>query len=156
MKKAFLFTIVALFAASSAWAGFGLPKVSGTGSGHVDSALNKGIDKGKNMAVAQVINDKLKKYNCMFKKDDAMQARDVSCDLNKIASELSMWKNGLESTIVNKVRVNVMAGHKKSDSMAMDRARNVCNKISEKVSWWDCVESTGKGSNDVMVSVSVN
>lgn len=155
MKKSFIAAIAALAVAGTAWAGFGIPKVN-TGNSTTNTVVNKGIDMGKNKAVASIINDKLKKYHCAFKTDKAMQASDVSCDINKISGELSTWKSGLESTIVNKVKVNVMAHHKNSDRMAMDRARNVCNKIAEKVNWWDCVESTGVGSNDVMVSVSVN
>lgn len=154
MKKLIAPLVAAVVVASSAFAGFGIPKVN-TGNSTANTIVNKGVDMGKNKAVEKLINDKLSQYRCVYPNDKAVQASDASCDWNKISGDLATWKNGLESTIVNKVQVNVMAHHKTSDSLAMDRARNICNKISQKVNWWDCQESTGVGSNDVMVSVSV-
>lgn len=148
---------LAVLVASSAWAGFGIPKVN-TGNSTVNSAVNKGVDMGKNAAVAKVINDKLTKYNCQFKNDATMT--DTTCNMDKIIKELTMWKSGLESTLVNNVTVNVKASAKdtvkSASSIASSRAQEIRNRLYKTMSWWDyTVTSNTQEGNGLSIWVTV-
>lgn len=148
---------LAVLVAGSAWAGFGLPKVN-TGNSAVNSALNKGVDMGKNAAVAKIINDKLTKYNCQFSNDST--TTDTTCNMDKMINELTMWKSGLESTLVNSVTVNVKASAKDSvksaSTVASTRAQEIRNRLYKTMSWWDyTVTSNTQEGNGLSIWVTV-
>jgi hypothetical protein len=152
MKKIMIFSLAFAVVSASAWAGFGLPKVN-TGNSATNAAVNKGADMGKNKAVEKMINDKLAKEKCSFK--NATTETDTTCDLNKIAKDLSNWKNGLEATLVNRVQVNVQADATKSD-LAHKRVNFVRDQLKNQINWWDYNVSTNTaGNNDLKIWVSV-
>lgn len=158
MKRSLILGLgLVVLVAGSAWAGFGLPKVN-TGNSTMNSVVNKGVDMGKNAAVAKIINDKLTKYNCQFANDST--TTDTTCNMDKMVNELTMWKSGLESTLVNSVTVNVKASAKdnikSASTVASTRAQEIRNRLYKTMSWWDyTVTSNTQEGNGLSVWVTV-
>ena len=128
MKKIIVITIVfmAVFAIiSNTYAGMSLPS---TGSSVADTAVKTTATKGFEAA----INDKIKKYNCQFKDETSTQ---TTCDLSQIITELTNWRNGLESTVANDVDVYVNVGG------PYNRATFVRNEMHKKLGFWDYMVS---------------
>lgn len=155
MKKSITLALMTgiVLASAASWAGFGIPKVN-TGNSTVNRAVNTGVDTAKNKGLEKVINDKIAKHNCSFK--DAKTVNGVTCDLNKLITELSNWRTGLESSIANDVNINVQASAKDSN-LAWERGNFVSGQIREKIGYWDYyVTSNTHNDRNLKIWVTVH
>lgn len=145
-------TLALILSASSVFA-FGLPSIN-TGNSTMNSVVNGAVDAGKNKAIADDINKKIKAQNCQFKKNST----ETTCNLNAIISSVNSKRSTLESLgLVSSMTINMTVHGPTKGDLANKRWDAAYDTLWGQLNWshWNTPSRVKDNTDALDISVSV-